>query len=487
MWKEAEEAKKQHVEEETERRVQEALKATFGSSKSSKSPLVSPPTDESSPSPPQSPSSPIDTPIEDLSSSPKQISSVEQPQKIPSPEPQQATLLKIDVTELPRARPDQQRASEVVKAPQRDIFSSQPSVPFILEQLEVQIPNPSSSSFDKSYGILELESGDLEIHLVFKSKEDEVSTIQEQLEEVVENQGQVPPNAVYTAVQEKKLLLKLAQPPNFKGEGVNVERNVEVWLEAMDDYFEAAGTHPQNQTMLAMFRLTGYAKIWWKTHCRDSDIIGASQTWEQIKDAVTARYLPPAHKATKMNKFFSLRQLSSTLEEYYSKFVTLRRYAPKMTLEQQVARFCQGLMEPLNNRLEALRPTTLQDALLRAKLLAKEIKETTQCRHDYPSRRARLYHWNNGPTNQAYQSRPVVATTTAIEFPNSKSAIVPYIALEEQLVDMALEQATSKAILKVEISQFSTVVVDGEEYIFLHDLEKATKLRMDECLSLLKV
>ncbi|MCO5608435.1 hypothetical protein L7F22_062645 [Adiantum nelumboides] len=141
--------------------------------------------------------------------------------------------------------------------------------------------------------------------------------------------------------------------------------------------------------MLAMLKLTGDAKLWWKTHCRDSDIIGASQTWKQIKDAVTTRYLPPLHKATKMNEFFSLRQLSSTLEEYYSKFVTLRRYAPKMTLEQQVARFCQGLIEPLNNRLETLRPTTLQDALLRAKPLAKEIKETTQDRHDYPSRRAR--------------------------------------------------------------------------------------------------
>ncbi|MCO5572688.1 hypothetical protein L7F22_026447 [Adiantum nelumboides] len=228
----------------------------------------------------------------------------------------------------------------------------------------------------------------------------------------------VPPSALYTAVQEKKLLLRQAQPPNFKGGGVNVERDAEVWLEAMDDYFEAAGTHLQNQTMLAMFRLTGNAKIWWKTHCRNFNIIGTSQSWEEIKDTVTTRYLPPAHMATKMNEFFSLRQLSSTLEDYYSKFVTLRRYAPKMNLEQQVARFSQGLIEPLNNRLEALRPTTLQDALLRAKPLAKEIKETTQGKQDYPSRRARPNNWDNGPTNQAYQSRPVVATMTATEFSN---------------------------------------------------------------------
>ncbi|MCO5568926.1 hypothetical protein L7F22_022629 [Adiantum nelumboides] len=230
--------------------------------------------------------------------------------------------------------------------------------------------------------------------------------------------SQVSPFALYTAVQEKKLLLKQAQPSNFKGEGVNVEWDAEVWLEAMGNYFEAAGTHPQNQTMLAMFRLTGDANIWWKQHCQDSDVVGASQSWEEIKDVVTARYLPPAHRATKMNEFFSLQQLSSTLEEYYSKFVTLQRYAQKMTLEHQEARFCQGLIEPLNNRLEALRPTMLQDALLRAKTLAKEIKETIQGRQDYPSRRARLDNWNNRPANQAHESRPVVATTTTTKFPN---------------------------------------------------------------------
>ncbi|MCO5580643.1 hypothetical protein L7F22_034513 [Adiantum nelumboides] len=75
-----------------------------------------------------------------------------------------------------------------------------------------------------------------------------------------------------------------------------------------------------------------------------------------------------------------------------------------------------------------------------------------------------------------------------LEYPlGLDSAIVPYVAPKEQLVDMAPEQATSEAIPEVEISRFSTVVVDGEEYIFLHDLEKATNLRMDECLSLLKV
>ncbi|RYA84339.1 hypothetical protein DD594_26305, partial [Enterobacter cloacae complex sp. 4DZ1-17B1] len=94
-------------------------------------------------------------------------------------------------------------------------------------------------------------------------------------------------------------------------------------MEAMDDYFEAAEIQPISETMLAMFRLTGDAKIWWKQYCRDMDIKGSSQSWEDIKAAMMGRYLPPAYRTLRMNEFFSLRQLNSYVEEYYAKFVTL--------------------------------------------------------------------------------------------------------------------------------------------------------------------
>ncbi|MCO5560561.1 hypothetical protein L7F22_014176 [Adiantum nelumboides] len=125
--------------------------------------------------------------------------------------------------------------------------------------------------------------------------------------------------------------------------------------------------------MLARFRLIDDAKLWWKQWCKDEGVEEGSQNRANIKKTVEGRYLPPGHKAIKMNEFFALKQLSLTLEEYYSKFVTLRRYAPALTSEEQIARFCQGLMDPLNTRLEASRPGSLQDALIRAKPLAKEL------------------------------------------------------------------------------------------------------------------
>ena len=52
--------------------------------------------------------------------------------------------------------------------------------------------------------------------------------------------GDVTPmisTGIYTEIQEKKLLLKQAQPPSFNGEGPKVEQDAEVWIEAMSDYF----------------------------------------------------------------------------------------------------------------------------------------------------------------------------------------------------------------------------------------------------------
>ncbi|MCO5612091.1 hypothetical protein L7F22_066353 [Adiantum nelumboides] len=216
-----------------------------------------------------------------------------------------------------------------------------------------------------------------------------------------------------TATQEKKLLLKQVQLPTFKGEGPNIERDVEAWIEAMDDYFLAAGSAPKNQAMLGMFRLMGDAKLWWKQHCRDNPI--ASPSKERMKQAEKERYLPPAHQAIKMNEFFALRQLGLTLEEYYSKFVSLRRYAPQMTMEQQIARFCQGLNRPLSTRLEAMRPTSIQDALIKAKPLVTELNPSPRTYNQLNNLQGRVRR----TLNQGNQQHGTIAATTMEQiFPN---------------------------------------------------------------------
>lgn len=52
-----------------------------------------------------------------------------------------------------------------------------------------------------------------------------------------------------------------------------------------------------------------------------------------------------------------------------------------MTQEQIIAKFCQGLNSSLDTRLEVMRPTSVQDALLQAnKPLAREISHDLETR-----------------------------------------------------------------------------------------------------------
>ena len=41
------------------------------------------------------------------------------------------------------------------------------------------------------------------------------------------------------------------------------------------------------------------------------------------------------------------------------------------------------------------------------------------------------------------------------------------------------------AILEVEVERLSTIIVDKEPFVFLHNLKKAASLRMDDCLSMI--
>ena len=58
---------------------------------------------------------------------------------------------------------------------------------------------------------------------------------------------EILPVSMYTETQEKKLLLKQFQPPTFKGEGTEVEKLAETWIEQLDDYFNEAGTAQVNR------------------------------------------------------------------------------------------------------------------------------------------------------------------------------------------------------------------------------------------------
>ena len=55
------------------------------------------------------------------------------------------------------------------------------------------------------------------------------------------------------------------------------------------------------------------------------------------------------------------------MDDYYEEFLKLARHAPLMSEDQKLSIFALGLEGNLADEVEALRPTSLGDALIRAK------------------------------------------------------------------------------------------------------------------------
>ena len=88
-----------------------------------------------------------------------------------------------------------------------------------------------------------------------------------------------------------------------------------------------------------------------------------------------------------MNEFLSCVRKGQAIDDYYEEFVKLPRHASLMTEEQKLSRFILGLEGTLAEEVNALRPTTLADALIRAK--AKLLNFQTRKRiNPFPSSRS---------------------------------------------------------------------------------------------------
>ena len=74
-----------------------------------------------------------------------------------------------------------------------------------------------------------------------------------------------------------------------------------------------------------------------------------------------------------MNEFLSCLRWNRSIDTYYEEFVKLSRYAPLMSEDQKLSRFILGLEGKLADEVEALRPISLADALIRAKAKLKSL------------------------------------------------------------------------------------------------------------------
>ena len=75
-----------------------------------------------------------------------------------------------------------------------------------------------------------------------------------------------------------------------------------------------------------------------------------------------------------MNEFLACVKGDRSVEIYYDEFIKLSQHAPHLTAEQTLSGFIQGLKGILADKVEALRPVSLANALIQDKSKLKSLK-----------------------------------------------------------------------------------------------------------------
>ena len=71
----------------------------------------------------------------------------------------------------------------------------------------------------------------------------------------------VPAVALHPLDCDVEAMLCKPRPSYFSGEGDNVGKQLEEWLEKMDDYFALAHSNEENKAMMGRFKLE--KPVWW--------------------------------------------------------------------------------------------------------------------------------------------------------------------------------------------------------------------------------
>ena len=85
-------------------------------------------------------------------------------------------------------------------------------------------------------------------------------------------------------------MLHKTQPGYFNGEGDDIGKRLEEWLEKMDDYFKLAQSSDPSKAMMGRFKLEKSAKLWWQDHCKQNGVDNANVTWQYMKEQLQTNY-----------------------------------------------------------------------------------------------------------------------------------------------------------------------------------------------------
>jgi hypothetical protein len=134
------------------------------------------------------------------------------------------------------------------------------------------------------------------------------------------------------------------------------------WICRVEQFFEFQQTEEEDKLPMAAYHLEEEAQMWYQLF-RDSE---ETVTWKSLKAALHIRYGPTVFE----DHFGDLTKLQQigTVRDYQLKFEQLLSRVGKLSIPHQLGCFVSGLKGNLRTEVQAMKPSTLTEAIGLARL-----------------------------------------------------------------------------------------------------------------------
>ena len=140
---------------------------------------------------------------------------------------------------------------------------------------------------------------------------------------------------------------------------------------SIEQKFNAHVVPDIHRVRLATSELTGFAILWW------SELVKTGTdppTWDRLKQAMRARFVPPSYKHDLRKKLQRLNQGNNSVEEYYQELqIGMLRAKVEEDNEDKMAHFYGGLRREIQDIIDHKEYNTINRLFHLAMLEEKEL------------------------------------------------------------------------------------------------------------------
>ena len=193
---------------------------------------------------------------------------------------------------------------------------------------------------------------------------DRMVQMMERMAEFMVAQQALTQNQVQPRVDYAKAIAS-RHPPTYAGEEDPVI--LEEWIRTFDKLLDAVNCPADQRISSAVYYLTKAADNWWTTTGPDL-LQEPNFDWEDFKTALRAQFYTERIRGIKCEEFLKLKQDGASVQEYYTKYVELLRFAQDIVPDDvsKARRFVRGMDWDNRRALAPFMCSTLKEAYERA-------------------------------------------------------------------------------------------------------------------------